>query len=86
VVVGGIDVDTHSTGKSDIPVIGDIPIIGDILASHSRDDSHSRFYVFIRATVLRAGGFEDLRHISAQSLESAGIPDGWPRVRPLVMP
>ncbi|HUG86604.1 MAG TPA: secretin N-terminal domain-containing protein, partial [Euzebya sp.] len=86
VVVGGIDVDSHATGKSDIPFIGDIPIIGDILASHSRDDSSSRFYVFIRASVLRAGGFEDLRHISAQSLEQAGIPDGWPRIAPVVMP
>jgi general secretion pathway protein D len=86
VVVGGIDVDSHSTGKSDIPVIGDIPILGDILASRSRDDSSSRFYVFIRASVLRAGGFEDLRHISAQSLDQAGVPDGWPRISPVVMP
>jgi general secretion pathway protein D len=86
VVVGGIDVDSHSTGKSDIPFFGDIPILGDILASHSRDDSHSRFYVFIRASILRSGGFEDLRHISAQSLEQAGIPDGWPRIAPVVMP
>jgi general secretion pathway protein D len=86
VVVGGIEVDSHSTGKSDIPFFGDIPIIGDILASHSRDDSNARFYVFIRASVLRADGFEDLRHISAQSLDQAGVPDGWPRISPVVMP
>jgi general secretion pathway protein D len=86
VVVGGIDVDTHSTGKTDIPGFGDIPIIGPLLASHSRDDSHSRFFVFIRASVLRANGFEDLRHLSAQAILDAGIPDGWPRIAPVVMP
>lgn len=86
VVVGGIDIDSLTRGRSDLPGIGDIPIIGDILASHSRDDQHSRFFVFIRASVLRASGFEDLRYMSATSLEAAGVPDGWPRIEPRVMP
>lgn len=86
VVVGGIDMDSSTRGKSDIPGIGDIPILGDLLASHSRDDSSSRFFVFIRASVLRAGGFEDLRYLSGESLQAAGVPDGWPRITPVVMP
>ena len=85
VVVGGLEIKSESESTSQIPLIGDIPIIGEIFKSRSKSGSSSRFYVFIRANVLRHGGFEDLKYLSRQDSLSAGIDDGWPTVKPRII-
>lgn len=82
VVVGGIDLETESRTKSQVPIVGDIPLIGEAFKSRSRNESKSKFYVFIRANVLRARGLEDLKYLSDREAGGVGIDDGFPEVEP----
>ncbi len=81
VVVGGIELETDSKSVSQIPIIGDIPVIGEAFKTRSKSGTRSKFYVFIRANVLRGRGFEDLKFLSMRDAEAAKIEDGFPQVR-----
>jgi type II secretory pathway component GspD/PulD (secretin) len=93
VVVGGIDIETDNKSESKVPLLGDIPLVGEAFKSRSKNSSRSRFFVFIRANVLRGrgsgggagGGFEDLKYISDQDVARARVDDGWPEVKPRVI-
>lgn len=85
VVVGGIDLDTDGKGTSQVPGLGSIPILGEAFKSRSSTTSRTRFYVFIRATVMRADGYEDLKYASDAATAEAGVDDGWPVLRPRVI-
>ncbi|MDX2148506.1 MAG: hypothetical protein SFZ23_13385 [Planctomycetota bacterium] len=85
VVVGGIEIETLSRAESKIPGLGDIPLLGEAFKSRNRNASRSKFFVFIRANVLRSPGFDDLKFISAQDVKRAGVDDGWPEVKPRVI-
>lgn len=82
IAVGGIELMTEADAESRVPIIGQIPLIGELAKSRSRSASRSRFYVFIRATVLRDRGFEDLKYLSEVQTDRAGVDDGWPTVEP----
>jgi type II secretory pathway component GspD/PulD (secretin) len=85
VVVNGLEVVTDGDAETRVPLIGSIPIIGEAFKNRSRSASRTRFYVFIRADVMRDRGFEDLRYISAQDLDDAGVDDAWPVVEPRII-
>jgi type II secretory pathway component GspD/PulD (secretin) len=85
VVVGGLELESESTSTSQIPILGDVPLVGELFKSRSIGKSRTRFFVFIRATVLRHNNFEDLRFITARDAASARIPDGWPEVEPRII-
>jgi general secretion pathway protein D len=85
VVVGGLEVETQGTGESRVPWLGEIPILGNLFKNQSKDDTKSRFYVFLRCNVMRASGFEDLKYASDKQAAAVGIEDGWPRLSPRVM-
>jgi general secretion pathway protein D len=85
VVVGGIDLVSESKTTSQVPVLGNIPLVGEAFKSRNTTNNRSRFFVFIRANVLRGRGFEDLRYLSARDLEDARVPDGWPEVEPRII-
>ncbi|MCH8316776.1 MAG: hypothetical protein IIA64_12465, partial [Planctomycetes bacterium] len=84
IAVGGIEIANAAEAVTQIPLLSSIPIIGELFKSRSKSSSRSRFYVFIRANVLRHDGFEDLKYISEQDVIAAGIDDGWPEVHPRV--
>ena len=65
-----------------MPLLGDLPIVGALFRSRSKSTQRTRFYVFIRATILRHENFEDLRYLSEMDLEAAAVDDGWPDVLP----
>lgn len=81
VVVGGIELETDSKSVSQVPLIGDIPLIGEAFKTRSKSGTRSKFYVFIRANVLRGRGFEDLKFLSTQDAHAARVDDGFPEVR-----
>lgn len=81
VVVGGIELEDRSQSVSQVPILGGIPLLGEVFKSRSNSSSGSRFYVFIRANVLRDRGFEDLRYLSGHAAQEAGVDDGWPEVQ-----
>jgi general secretion pathway protein D len=85
VVVGGIELENDSKTTAQVPLLGQIPIIGEAFKSRGKTTNRTRFYVFIRATVLRGRGFEDLRYLSNQDMAEAGIDDGWPTSTPRVI-
>ncbi|MCC6660713.1 MAG: hypothetical protein IT437_07480 [Phycisphaerales bacterium] len=85
VVVGGIDLETSGKSVSQVPLLGNIPIIGEAFKNRNRNSSHQKFYVFIRAGVLRAGGFEDLKYLSGVATSRLGVDDGFPRLEPRVI-
>jgi general secretion pathway protein D len=85
VVVGGLDLLTDSRAESRIPLIGRVPLIGELFKTRNNSDSRTRFFVFIKATVLRSGSFEDLKYISEVDAGRAGVDDGSPEVLPRVI-
>lgn len=82
VVVGGLLNESTSRGESRVPVLGQIPLIGPLFGTTSESSARDRFYVFIRAEILRDAMLEDLRQLSAPSLLEANIDDGHPRIAP----
>src|SRR6185503_16090721 len=85
VVVGGIEVETETDAESRVPLLGWIPLVGNLFKSQSKTLTKSRFYVFLRCSVLRSPGLEDLRYISAPVMAVAGIDDALPVVEPRVI-
>jgi len=85
VVVGGLDLVSDSTSASQIPWIGDVPLVGNLFKNQSVGANRTRFYVFIKATVMRSRGFEDLRYVSGLHGDRAGVDDGLPDVRARVI-
>lgn len=85
VAVGGLQLEFESQSVSQIPFVGDIPIIGEIFKNRVNTDNKSKFYVFIRANVLRHGAFEDLKYISEQDQIAAKLEPDVPVVEPRVI-
>jgi general secretion pathway protein D len=85
VVVGGLEIETETDATSQVPVLGWIPMVGRLFESRSRSKIKSRFFVFIRCTVLRSQLFEDLRYVSGIELDEARLEDGWPVLEPRVI-
>ncbi len=84
VVVGGMELVTSSEAIAQVPILGSIPILGELFKSRSIGSGRTRFYVFIRANVLRNDMLEDLKYISAADIqrvdgEGASVNDGFPR-------
>ncbi len=82
VVVGGLELLTDAEAESRVPGIGGIPLVGELFKNRSKNHSRDRFFVFIRANVMRHNGFEDLKYLSATDRAAAGVGDGWPQVEP----
>ena len=85
VVVGGLETVSEAEAVSQIPFLGSLPLIGELFKNRSISSSRSRFYVFIRADILRHAGFEDLKYLSDRHGAEMGVDDGWPQVEPRVI-
>ena len=73
VVVGGLEVTSDADALQKVPILGDLPGVGALFQSRSRSTNRSRFYVFIRASILRQRDFEDLKYISDQDYLATDI-------------
>lgn len=85
VILGGLEIESEAEGASKTPLLADIPLIGTLFENRSTTSSRSRFFVFLRCSVMRAQDFEDLRFVSRRDLANAGVHTGAPDVRPLIM-
>ena len=84
--LGGLSNRTDSQGESRIPLLGQVPLLGNLFKKSTETSTESRFFVFIRANVLRHAGFEDLRRMSEQRAKSADLADpDWPELKPELM-
>jgi len=85
IAVGGIELTTEGYAETGIPLLSDIPLLGEAFKNRSRSGSRSRFYVFIRSTILRDRDFEDLKYLSDLRTSEMDIDDGWPEPEPRVI-
>lgn len=95
VVVGGLEAIADGEGESRVPGLGAIPIIGELFKNRTNQRSRTRFFVFLRANVMRGSagnGFEELKYISdrAAGTDGAGLSSeqragGWPELAPRVI-
>ncbi|MEK7415626.1 MAG: secretin N-terminal domain-containing protein [Planctomycetota bacterium] len=84
--LGGLSNRSESHGESRIPLLGKIPLLGNLFKSSSDTSSDSRFFVFIRANVLRNDSFEDLRYLSGKRAREAELKEtDWPVLKPELM-
>ena len=85
VVVGGLEIESDTEAESRVPVLGSLPLVGGLFRSRSTSRSKSRFFVFMRCSVLQHDRFEDLKYLSAGDLDAADLDDGWPVLEPRIM-
>ncbi len=87
IVVGGLEVETTAQATSQVPGLGALPLVGELFKNRSNSRSRSRFYLFIRANILRHHGFEDLKYLSDRQLMAQGVSldNGWPKVEPRII-
>jgi len=85
VSVGGLDIESEGQGRSQVPLLGSIPILGELFGVRATSGSRSKFYVFLRASVMRAGMFEDLKYVSSRDLAAARVDDGFPQLEPRIV-
>lgn len=85
IAVGGLEIETEAEATASVPILGRIPILGWAFRNTSDTTSKSRFFVFIRCSVMRSDSFARLREISRREQERHGLPDGWPKLEPRIM-
>ncbi|MCA9304929.1 MAG: secretin N-terminal domain-containing protein [Phycisphaerales bacterium] len=83
VVLGGLNSITDGVTQTRVPVLGSIPVLGALFGTQSDSTTESRFYVFVRANVMRHETFEDLRLLSAPDLRAADLETNEPTLTPL---
>jgi len=86
VVVGGIELISDGRNTTQVPYIGDVPLVGELFKVRDNSKSRQRFYVFIRAAVLRDQQLNDLKYLTDatirnEGLSRLGISDGFPTMR-----
>lgn len=85
VVVGGLELATNGQGVNQVPFLGSIPILGELFKNRSASVSTQRFFVFIRANVLRQSGLDDLKYMSDVYQVESGVDPSWPELKPRVI-
>ncbi len=85
VVVGGLELTGESDTDKRVPLLGDIPLLGELFKNRSTGTTKTKFFVFIRANVMRDATFSDLKYVSEKDAGRAAIDDGWPVVEPRVI-
>jgi len=85
IVLGGLELLTESDSEDKVPLLGDLPVLGNLFKSTSDSTSRTRFYVLIRASILRDPGFERLKYFSDTQSDEAGATLGWPTVLPRII-
>lgn len=74
-ITGGLVVDNKSDSLSEVPYLGRIPGIGKLFQSSSRQKTNTKIFAFIRPTIVRQDDFDDLKLLTLQETEAAGLFD-----------
>lgn len=85
IALGGIEITSEGESDTKTPGLADIPLLGNLFKSRSGSTSRSRFYIFIRATVMRSPTFEHLKFVSEDLASELRVDDGWPEVQPRII-
>lgn len=71
VALGGLTNDSTTDGYTGVPWLSSIPLLGRLFRDSSTSTTKSRFYLFIRADIMRSSTFEDLRYRTIKPWEEA---------------
>ena len=82
IALGGLSNRGEDHTESRIPFLGGIPLFGNLFKNQTTSSSNSRFYVFIRASVMRHASFADLKRVGAQDAAAAAVDTGEPVPEP----
>ena len=85
IAVGGIASEVEGEAVSQVPILGDIPLVGELFRSRSQSRSSSKFFVLIRARIMRDVGFEDLKFLGDLTADTLGLDDDLPQVEPRII-
>jgi general secretion pathway protein D len=87
VVVGGIQLNSDTDDVSRTPGLGELPLVGWLFRSSKTTHDRTRFFVLIKANVMRDEGFADLKYVSGRTAAANALPvdDGAPKVAPRVI-
>jgi len=85
VIVGGLRRGNHGRTYTGFPILEHIPILRTLTGSHTKNDSCSSMFVFMRATVLRDDKYRDLKYLSQRDLSKARMCGDMPSSKPILM-
>lgn len=80
VIVGGLVTENEADSVTEVPLLGRIPGLGMLFQNSDRARTKSRIFAFIRPTILRDDEFADLKLISQNERQQAGLDgDDFPK-------
>lgn len=79
IVVGGLTRDNLDSSVQRVPLLGSIPGIEHLFSSRRNREAQTTLFLFIRAVILRDDEFADLKLLSGDALNQAGLEDGFPK-------
>lgn len=85
IAVGGLELTTEGESEDRIPLLSQIPLAGELFKNRSKSTSRNRFFIFLRAEVMRHERFDDLKYHSDLKAAQADVPTGWPTMEPRVI-
>lgn len=85
VIVGGLNQVNRTSQVDSLPFLEKIPIVKHLTSLQTRHDRHSSLFVFLRPVILRDDKFRDLKFISGQDAQCAGLPGRFPYSGPLAI-
>jgi len=83
IVVGGINRSDVSSTITAIPFLGEIPIIEHMFRTEDNSHRDQTLFVFIRPIILRDDRFADLKFLSGNDRNRAGLEEEFPQSEPL---
>lgn len=70
IVVGGLQSGNEIESVDKVPLLGDLPLIGQAFKNTSKRKSKKTTYLFITPVIMDSEGFEDLKTVSQEALNS----------------
>lgn len=85
VIVGGLNRSNNSEEHDGLPLVDRIPVVKNILGAHSKGNSQTTLFVFLKPTILRDDKFQDLKFLSDRDLHDSCTPGNYPHSDALLM-
>jgi type IV pilus assembly protein PilQ len=79
VIVGGLNRQNNSEDHEGLPLLDRVPIVKHVLGAHSKANSQTTLFVFLKPTILRDDKFRDLKFLSDRDLNGSCSVGNFPR-------
>jgi type II secretory pathway component GspD/PulD (secretin) len=78
VIVGGLNRTNNAEDAEGLPLLVRLPVVKYLAGNHSRANSQTTLFVFLKPTILRDDKFHDLKFLSDRDLHDAGTRGNYP--------